>query len=79
MRYPASGKLEIIRIVERSHLPVKQTLAKIDVSRPTFYRWYDLAKLVLKTAVPVRSGRAGTVSLMMCVARLSRWRSKSRI
>jgi putative transposase len=42
MRYPASEKLEIIRIVERSHLPVKQTLAKIGVSRPTFYRWYDL-------------------------------------
>jgi putative transposase len=42
MRYPASEKLEIIRIVEQSHLPVKQTLAKIGVSRPTFYRWYDL-------------------------------------
>jgi transposase-like protein len=42
MRYPANEKLEIIRIVERSHLPVKRTLAKIGVSRPTFYRWYDL-------------------------------------
>ena len=42
MRYPASEKLEIIRLVEESHLPVKQTLAKIGVSRPTFYRWYDL-------------------------------------
>jgi putative transposase len=38
MRYPASEKLEIIRIVEKSHLPVKQTLARIGVSRPTFYR-----------------------------------------
>ncbi len=42
MRYPASEKLEIIRLVEGSHLPVKHTLAKIRVSRPTFYRWYDL-------------------------------------
>ena len=42
MRYPASEKLEIIRLVEQSHLPVKQTLAKIGVSRPIFYRWYDL-------------------------------------
>ena len=42
MRYPASEKLEIIRLVERSHLPVKRTLAQIGVSRPTFYRWYDL-------------------------------------
>jgi transposase-like protein len=41
MRYPASEKLEIIRIVEQSHLPVKRTLTKIGVSRPTFYRWYD--------------------------------------
>ena len=42
MRYPASEKLEIIRLVEQSHLPAKQTLAKLGVSRPTFYRWYDL-------------------------------------
>ena len=42
MRYPASEKLEIIRLVEQSHLPVKLTLAKIGVSRSTFYRWYDL-------------------------------------
>lgn len=42
MKYPASEKLEIIRIVERSHLPAKKTLAKIGVSRSTFYRWIDL-------------------------------------
>jgi putative transposase len=42
MRYPASEKLEIIRIVERSHLPAKQTLDKLGIARPTFYRWYDL-------------------------------------
>ena len=27
MRYPASEKLEIIRLIEKSHLPVKNTLA----------------------------------------------------
>lgn len=42
MRYPASEKLEIIRIVEQSHLPAKQTLDKLGIARPTFYRWYDL-------------------------------------
>ena len=42
MRYPASEKLEIIRLVEQSHLPVKRTLEMLGVSRPTFYRWYDL-------------------------------------
>ena len=41
MRYPASEKLEIISLVEGSHLPVKRTLEKLGVSRPTFYRWYD--------------------------------------
>lgn len=42
MRYPASEKLEIIRLVEQSHLPAKRTFDKLGVSRPTFYRWYDL-------------------------------------
>jgi len=42
MRYAAEEKLEIIRIVEQSSLPVRRTLAQIGVSRPTFYRWYDL-------------------------------------
>ena len=41
MRYAASEKLEIIRLVQGSHLPTKRTLEKLGVSRPTFYRWYD--------------------------------------
>ena len=41
MRYPASEKLEIIRIVEQSHLPAKLTLDKLGIARRTFYRWYD--------------------------------------
>ena len=41
MRYPASEKLEIIRQVEQSHLPAKQTLDMSGVPRTTFYRWYD--------------------------------------
>ena len=42
MRYPACEKLEIIRLVEQSALPVRQTLAKLGIPRATFYRWYDL-------------------------------------
>lgn len=42
MRYPATEKLEIIRFVEQSHLPIKKTLEKLGVSRATFYRWCDL-------------------------------------
>jgi len=41
MRYPASEKLEIIRLVEQSHLAVRATLAKLGIPRATFYRWYD--------------------------------------
>ena len=42
MRYPAAEKLEIIRLVEQSHLPVRRTLEKLGVPRATFYHWYDL-------------------------------------
>ena len=42
MRYPASEKLEIIRLVEESALPVRRTLEKVGIPRATFYRWYDL-------------------------------------
>src|SRR5438445_9630839 len=41
MRYPASEKLEIIRLVEQSSLPVRRTLIKLGIPRATFYRWYD--------------------------------------
>jgi len=41
MRYSASEKLEIIRLVERSHLSARQTLAMLGIPRTTFYRWYD--------------------------------------
>ena len=41
MRYPASEKLEIIRLVEASHLSARLTLAKLGIPRTTFYRWYD--------------------------------------
>jgi len=41
MRYPSSEKLEIIRLVEQSHLPVRRTLATLGIPPGTFYRWYD--------------------------------------
>jgi transposase InsO family protein/transposase-like protein len=41
MRYPAAEKLEIIRLIEQSPLPVRHTLAKLGIPRATFYRWYD--------------------------------------
>lgn len=42
MRYPASEKLEIIRLVKKSHLSVRHTLEKLGIPRTTFYRWVEL-------------------------------------
>lgn len=39
MRFPASEKLEIIRLVEQSHLPAKRTLSKPGIPKATLYRW----------------------------------------
>ena len=41
MRYPAAEKLEIIRLVEQSHLPVRRTLAHLGIPPATYYRWYE--------------------------------------
>jgi putative transposase len=40
MRYPASEKLEIIRTVEASHLPTRQTLKMLGIPSSTYYDWY---------------------------------------
>jgi transposase InsO family protein len=39
-QWSASEKLEVIRLVEESGQPVKQTLETLDIPRSTFYRWY---------------------------------------
>lgn len=57
MRYPASEKLEIIRLVERSRLPAKATLDMLGVARPTFYRWCDLYQRFGEAAL--EDGRPG--------------------
>jgi hypothetical protein len=41
MRYPATEKLEIIRLVKLSHLPVRRILTKTGVLPTTFCRRYD--------------------------------------
>lgn len=41
MRYSQAEKMEIIRVVEASDLPVKRTLEELDVPRSSFYRWYE--------------------------------------
>jgi putative transposase len=41
MRRTASEKMEIIRLVEGTDLPVRATLRQLGVSRSTFYGWYQ--------------------------------------
>ena len=61
MRYPASEKLEIIRLVEQSHLPVRRTVEKLGIPRATFYRWYDLYQTGGPEALDDRSPRPDRV------------------
>jgi putative transposase len=61
MRYPACEKLEIIQLVEQSHLPVRRTLEKLGIPRATFYRWYDLYHTSGPEALGDRSPRRDRV------------------
>ena len=61
MRYPASEKLEIIRLVEQSHLSARRTLDKLGVTRASFYRWYDRYQTSGPEALEDRKSRPGHV------------------
>lgn len=66
MRYPAPEKLEIIRLVEQSHLPTKRTLDKLGIPRTTFYRWYDRYLSGGPEALEDRSPRPSRVWKRLC-------------
>jgi transposase InsO family protein len=61
MRYPASEKLEIIRLVEQSHLPARRTLGRLGIPRATFYRWCDLYQTGGPEALEDRSSKPNRV------------------
>ena len=61
MRRPACEKVEIIRLVEQSNLPVRRTLDQIGVPRATFYRWYDQYQTGGPEALEDRPGRPSRV------------------
>jgi transposase-like protein len=50
VRYSASEKYEIIKTVEQSSLPIKQTLKRLDIRRSTFYAWLKRFDHVLRLA-----------------------------
>ena len=61
MRYPASEKIEIIKIVEQSFLSARKTLDQIGVPRATFYRWYDQYQTGGPEALEDRPSQAGRI------------------
>ena len=65
MRYSASEKLEIIRLVEQSTLSVGRTLASIGIPRSTFYAWYERYQdggiEALEDGKPGRSGSGTSI------------------
>ena len=61
MRYPASEKLEIIRLVEKSHLPVRRTLDMRGIPNTTFYRWYDRYQAFGEAGLEDRTSGPGRV------------------
>ena len=61
MRYPVSETLEIIRLVERSHLPVRRTLDKLGIPATTFYRWYDRYRAFGQAGLEDRTSGPGRV------------------
>ena len=61
MRYPASEKLEIIRLAERSHLPAARTLEMFGIPKTTFYRWYDRYRFLGEAGLEDRRPHPGRV------------------
>jgi putative transposase len=41
MKPSPTDQVEIIRLVEESHLPARRTLELLRIARSSFYRWYD--------------------------------------
>jgi putative transposase len=61
MRYSAAEKLEVIRLAEQSHLPVRRTLRHLGIPPATFYRWYDLFRTGGPEALEDRPSRPDRV------------------
>ena len=81
MRYAASEKLEIIRTVETSSLPVRRTLAQIGIPKSTFYTWLDRYAAGGLDALEDRKANqsgSGTASPTTSARRSSRAPSTSR-
>jgi transposase InsO family protein/transposase-like protein len=61
MRHSQSEKMEIIRIVEQSHLPIKHTLKELAIASSTFYDWYRRFQIDGYDGLTDRSSRPGKI------------------
>ena len=61
MKYSASDKTEIIRLVEQSPSPARRTLEKLGIPRSSFYRWYDRYRRGAPEALADRPSRLDRV------------------
>jgi transposase InsO family protein len=61
MRYSASEKFEIIRLVEQSNLSVRQTLLRLGIGKSTFYNWLKRYQLGGIDGLDDRKPRPGLV------------------
>jgi putative transposase len=61
MKYSASDKTEIIRLVEQLPWPARRTMDKLGIPRSSFYRWYDRYQRGGPEALSDRSSRPDRV------------------
>jgi transposase InsO family protein len=61
MRHSQTEKMEIIRIVEQSHLPIKHTLRELDIASSTFYDWYRRYQIFGYDGLADKSSRPGRI------------------
>ena len=59
MRYPTSEKLEMIWLVNRSHLTIKRKMEMLGIPRTTFFRWYGRYLSLGETGLEDRRSRSG--------------------
>ena len=82
MRYPAAEKLEIIQLVEQSHLPVRRSLEQIGIPRnPRFIDGAIFIRLEGQrrwTIATLGLIGCGTASPMTSAPGSSHWPSTSR-
>jgi hypothetical protein len=64
VRHTAAEKYKVIRLVEGSDLPARQTLRELQVNRATFYRWYARYRQLRRTIREAGPLPKGTIAFV---------------